>query len=73
VALQVPARYHDLLVVDEAFVSAAHAHGLAVHPWTINEPAEMERLCDVGVDGIITDVPSLLAEVLDHRGLSWHP
>lgn len=71
VALQVPARFQDVLVVDEAFVSAAHSHGLAVHPWTINDRDEMERLCDVGVDGIISDVPSLLAEVLDQRGVSW--
>jgi glycerophosphoryl diester phosphodiesterase len=71
VALQVPARFQDVLVVDEAFVQAAHSHGLAVHPWTINEREEMERLCDVGADGIISDLPTLLAEVLDQRGDSW--
>jgi glycerophosphoryl diester phosphodiesterase len=71
VALQVPARFQDLVVVDEAFVSAAHSYGLAVHPWTINERAEMERLCDLEVDGIISDVPSLLAEVLDQRAIAW--
>jgi glycerophosphoryl diester phosphodiesterase len=70
-ALQVPARFQDLLVVDEAFVSAAHAQGLAVHPWTINERAEMECLCDLGVDGIISDLPSLLVEVLTERGVAW--
>lgn len=71
VALQVPARYQSLLVVDEPFVVAAHAAGLAVHPWTINDRDEMERLCDVGVDGIISDVPTLLAEVLEERALTW--
>jgi glycerophosphoryl diester phosphodiesterase len=71
VALQVPARYESLLVVDEAFVAAAHAAGFAVHPWTINDRDEMERLCEVGVDGIISDVPRLLAEVLDERALTW--
>lgn len=71
VALQVPARFEDIIVVDEAFVSAAHGFGLAVHPWTINERDEMERLCDLGVDGVITDVPSLLAEVLEDRGIAW--
>ena len=50
---------------------AAHAAGLAVHPWTINDRDEMERLCDVGVDGIISDVPTLLAEVLEERALTW--
>ena len=73
VALQVPARFQDLLVVDEQFVHTAHAYGLAVHPWTINDRDEMERLCDVGVDGIISDVPSMLAEVLGQRGVSWCP
>lgn len=71
VALQVPARYEDVVVVDEAFVEAAHSAGLAVHPWTINDREEMERLCDIGVDGIISDVPTLLAEVLTARGLTW--
>jgi glycerophosphoryl diester phosphodiesterase len=71
VALQVPARFEDLLVVSEAFVSAAHSYGLAVHPWTINEREEMERLCDLGVDGIISDVPSVLTAVLDQRGIAW--
>ncbi len=71
VALQIPARYQDILVVDEAFVAAAHSANLAVHPWTINDRDEMERLCSIGVDGIISDVPSLLADVLDERGLNW--
>lgn len=71
VALQVPARYEGLLVVDEAFVTAAHAAGLAVHAWTINDRGEMERLCGVGADGVISDVPSLLATVLREKGLTW--
>ena len=71
VALQVPARFQDILVVDDKFVSSAHAYGLAVHPWTINDRDEMERLCDVGVDGVITDVPSLFVEVIDQRGIAW--
>jgi len=70
-ALQVPARFHDIVVVDEAFVTAAHANGFAVHPWTINDREEMRWLCDVGVDGVISDVPSVLAEVLEERGLTW--
>jgi glycerophosphoryl diester phosphodiesterase len=71
VALQVPSRYQDLLVVDETFVQQAHSAGFAVHPWTINDRQEMERLLDLGVDGIISDVPSLLAEVLEERGTAW--
>jgi glycerophosphoryl diester phosphodiesterase len=71
VALQVPSRYQDILVVDETFVTAAHSAGFAVHPWTINDREEMARLLDLGVDGIISDVPSLLAEVLEERGTAW--
>lgn len=45
--------------VDVAMVAAAHANGMAVQPYTVNEPAEMDRLLALGVDGIITDVPGL--------------
>jgi glycerophosphoryl diester phosphodiesterase len=43
--------------VDAALVQAAHRHGLRVQPWTVNDPAEMDRLLALGVDGLITDVP----------------
>jgi glycerophosphoryl diester phosphodiesterase len=71
VALQVPAAFGELTVVDQRFVDAAHGQGMAVHVWTIEEQAEMEHLCDLGVDGIITDRPSVLAKVLDARGEAW--
>lgn len=64
VALQVPPTYGDTTIVDERFVAAAHEAGLAVHVWTIDEPAEMRRLVGLGVDGVMTDRPSVLAEVL---------
>lgn len=67
-ALQVPPTFDDLVVVDERFVAAAHAHGLAVHVWTIDEPEEMARLIDLGVDGIMTDRPSVLDGVLRSKG-----
>lgn len=63
-ALQVPPAFAGVPVVDERFVSGAHRHGLAVHVWTIDEPEEMERLLEVGVDGIMTDRPSVLNAVL---------
>ena len=63
-ALQVPPAYGGVTVVDERFVSAAHRAGLAVHVWTIDERDEMEALLQVGVDGIMTDRPSLLSTVL---------
>ena len=46
--------------VDATFMAAAHRNGLWVHPWTVNDPAEMERLIDLGVDGLFTDRADLL-------------
>jgi glycerophosphoryl diester phosphodiesterase len=64
VALQVPPTYEDTVIVDSQFVAAAHEMGLAVHVWTIDEADEMQRLISLGVDGIVTDRPSVLAGVL---------
>ncbi|MGH9083318.1 MAG: glycerophosphodiester phosphodiesterase [Acidimicrobiales bacterium] len=71
VALQVPERYGDVVVVDRRFVEAAHRAGVAVHVWTVDDEPAMERLVDVGADGIITDLPTTLAEVLSRRGAAW--
>jgi glycerophosphoryl diester phosphodiesterase len=73
VALQVPATHVGMTLVDQRFVDVAHRAGLAVHVWTIEEETEMQRLCDLGVDGIITDVPTVLVEVLDARSQAWRP
>ncbi|MGM9474142.1 glycerophosphodiester phosphodiesterase [Pseudarthrobacter sp. YS3] len=67
-ALQVPVRYGAVRVVTPASVRRAHTLGLVVHVWTINEPAEMHRLLDLGVDGIVTDRADLLTQVLQERG-----
>lgn len=67
-ALQVPVRYRAVPVVTPAFVRRAHALGLVVHVWTINDPAEMRRLLKLGVDGIVTDRADLLKQVLLERG-----
>jgi len=71
VALQVPARYGEVDVVTEAFVAAAHRAELAVHVWTINDEAEMARLLDLGVDGLVSDRPTPLAALLGERGCAW--
>jgi len=71
VALQVPSRFGSVAVVDERFVDAAHSSGLAVHVWTIDEPEEMERLVELGVDGIISDKPTVLADLLARLGANW--
>lgn len=62
-AFQVPTSY-GALQIDEGVVAYARAHGVAVHFWTINDPAEMEQLLGWCADGLITDEPSVLAEVL---------
>nr|MDQ3757985.1 glycerophosphodiester phosphodiesterase [Actinomycetota bacterium] len=64
VALQVPPSHEGTVIVDAAFVDAAHEAGVAVHVWTIDDPDEMRRLLGLGVDGIMTDCPSVLAGVL---------
>ncbi|MFC2556447.1 MAG: glycerophosphodiester phosphodiesterase, partial [Pauljensenia sp.] len=73
IAAQVPMRQGPVRVVDERFVATAHTLGLAVHVWTINTVADVLRLLEVGVDGIITDRPVFLRDFLDARGLWTQP
>jgi glycerophosphoryl diester phosphodiesterase len=69
-AAQVPVRHGPLRVVDRRFLAAAHRLGLHVHVWTIDDPAEMNRLLDLGVDGIMTDRIDVLKAVFESRG-NW--
>ena len=68
-AAQVPIRYRGAPVVDHRFVTSAHRADLAVHVWTIDDAATMDTLLDLGVDGIMTDEPTRLRDVLRRRGL----
>ena len=72
-ALQVPLRHRGIPVVTPRFVRAAHARGVRVDAWTINQADEMRRLLDLGVDVIMTDRPGMLAEVLENRPPTFTP
>jgi glycerophosphoryl diester phosphodiesterase len=67
-AAQVPVRQSFVTVVNSRFVERVHRRGMQVHVWTIDDAAEMRRLLDLGVDGIMTDRPSVLRDVLTERG-----
>lgn len=67
-ALQVPHRHRGLHIVTARFVERAHAAGRPVHVWTVDEPAEMELLLDLEVDGLISDRTDVLRQVLVRRG-----
>ncbi|MBI5495722.1 MAG: glycerophosphodiester phosphodiesterase [Deltaproteobacteria bacterium] len=62
-------------VTTRPLVDAAHARGVAVVPWTVNKRDRMAKLVDMGVDGLISDDPDLLMEVVREkkptRGVCW--
>lgn len=68
-AAQVPRAQGPIPVIDARFLAAAHRYGLAVHAWTINDAPTMGQLIDLGVDGIMTDRPTVLRTVLQQRHL----
>lgn len=67
--VQVPTRARGLQIVNERLVRRAHRRGIHVHVWTIDDPDEMHRLLDLGVDGIMTDEPAILRSVFLERGI----
>jgi len=67
--LQIPPRSRGIPLVTPRQLAAAKSAGKAVHVWTIDDEAEMERLIDLGGDGIMTDRPSLLRGILKRRNL----
>lgn len=68
--VQVPPFLEGRRLVDERFVRRAHRERLQVHVWTVDDPDHMHRLLDIGVDGLMTDRPSVLRRVLEARG-TW--
>ena len=67
-ALQVPTHLRGVKVVDPKLVNAAHEAGLQVHVWTVNSKDEMASLLEIGVDGLVTDRPDVLKQLLIERG-----
>lgn len=66
--VQIPESFRGVTVTNAAVVRAAHRAGLQVHVWTVDDPEAMTRLLDLGVDGLMTDRPAVLKEVLVGRG-----
>lgn len=66
-ALQIPVEYGGAELATGRFVKAAHARGVRVDAWTINETQTMRRMLDLGVDSIMTDRPAELERVLERR------
>jgi glycerophosphoryl diester phosphodiesterase len=67
---QIPVRQGPLRLVAPRVLGVAHRRGLEVHVWTVNEVEQMRSLLDLGVDGLVTDRPEVLREVLRARG-AW--
>jgi glycerophosphoryl diester phosphodiesterase len=65
---QVPVKQGSITIVTDRFIRAAHRRGIVVHVWTVDDDSEMDRLLDMGVDGIMTDRPAVLRAVLERRG-----
>lgn len=67
---QLPVRWYGIPVMDRSLVRYAHRLGMEVHAWTVDRAAEMHALLDLGVDGLVTDRPDVLREVL-HARMVW--
>jgi glycerophosphoryl diester phosphodiesterase len=65
--VQVPVRQSGIPIVDRRFIACARRAAIPVHVWTIDDPLEMNRLLDLGVDGLMTDRPTVLRGVLQAR------
>jgi glycerophosphoryl diester phosphodiesterase len=69
---QVPLHLGGRALVDERFLAAAHARDLQVHVWTVDTPEDCTTMLDLGVDGVMTDRPAMVRELLEKRG-QWVP
>lgn len=67
-ALQIPSEFSGRPLVTPQLIAHAHAHGVQVHVWTIDDESEMTRLLDLGVDGLVTNFPARMRALLARRG-----
>ena len=65
--LQIPIYQYGIKLVTKRFINYIHSIGLKIHVWTINDEDTMQKLIDLGVDGIITDRPKALKDLLSHN------
>jgi len=65
--LQIPIYQYGIKLVTKRFINYIHSIGLKIHVWTINDEDTMQKLIDLGVDGIITDRPKALKDLLSHH------
>lgn len=70
-AIQVPPQHAGMDVITPVSVERVHEAGIAIHVWTIDDPNEMVRLVRLGVDGIMTDWPTVCAKVLELQGVTY--
>jgi len=70
--VQVPTRASRVAIVTPSLLAESHRRGWPVHVWTIDDPQTMHDLLDLGVDGIMTDRPSVLRAVLHSRSAPVH-
>lgn len=69
VALQIPETYWGIRIITPRMLQRFHAAAVEVHVWTVNDPGDMRRLLDLGVDGLITDRADLALRLLAERDL----
>ncbi|MFS0779361.1 glycerophosphodiester phosphodiesterase [Neobacillus sp. 3P2-tot-E-2] len=68
-AFQIPVEDSGFDLTDQRLIDGAHRLGLEIHYWTIDDPKTMEKLIDAGADGILTNRPDLLLNLLEAKGL----